>query len=64
MEVRETAACGVSEREFSIDLNETEIEKLYKVIKKAVEGDGEIDAQFAEELMTNMKFIVGPSIEG
>jgi len=63
MEVRETAACGVTEREFAIDLTETEIEKLYKVIKKAVEGDGDVDTEFAQDLMDNMKFIVGPSIE-
>ena len=44
MEVRETAACGITEREFAIDVTETEIISLYKFVK-----DGKLMGAKCEE---------------
>ncbi len=62
MEVKETAACGISEREFAIDLSETEITKFYKMLKNAVAG-ADFDKEMAEELLENMRHVVGAAID-
>ena len=35
MEVKESAACGIAEREFTIEMSETEIVKFYKFLDEA-----------------------------
>ena len=62
MEVKETGACGIAEREFAIELNETEIAKVYKMLLAAKDGTKDFDADMLEDLLGNMEHIVGPSI--
>ena len=38
MEVRETAACGISEREFAIDLGEDELQNMREFVEGALEA--------------------------
>ena len=107
MEIKETAACGISEREFAIDLddsetavfqrtvnsaleanhletdlgkkilqsiaepesdegiplNETEIVKLYKSLKAAVDGGMDCDPDFADDFFEFCEQIVGSALE-
>ena len=62
MEVKETGACGITERQFVIELNETEIAKVYKVFLAAKDPAVKFDADLLEDLLANMEHIVGPSI--
>jgi len=39
MEVRETAACGISEREFAIDLEDEEIEQMTDLVNASLEAE-------------------------
>ncbi len=63
MEVKETAACGISEREFAIELENDEIEEIYRVFLHAQEGSGFYDEDFLEDLKLQMSFIIGRSLE-
>ena len=62
MEVKETAACGIIDREFAIELDETEIAKLYKALRSALESTKDFDANFVEDLIAQMEHIVGQSL--
>ena len=63
MEVRETAACGITEREFAIDLTETEIISLYKFVKSASEQIDGFNKDLVEELLMQTQHIVGPAVD-
>jgi hypothetical protein len=63
MEVKETAACGISEREFAIEFETDEIEEIYRVFLYAQEGSGFYDEDFLEDLKLQMSFIIGRSLE-
>jgi len=40
MEVRETAACGISQREFMIGLDEDDVVPFYRIFRYAQDGTG------------------------
>ncbi len=62
MEVRETAACGISKREFAIELETEEIVHLYRVMHYAQKGIGYYDEDFLENLVSQMSYIIGPAV--
>lgn len=63
MEVKETAACGISEREFAIELEAGEVPEIYRLFLYAQDGSGFYDEDFLEDLKSQMSFIIGPSLE-
>jgi hypothetical protein len=63
MEVRETAACGISLREFAIEIEQDEIVDMYRIMNFAQNGEGFFDEEFLDELKSQMSYIIGPSIE-
>ena len=63
MEVKETAACGIAQREFAIDFDDDEFNDMYRVIRYIEEGVGFYDEDFVEELSSQMLYIIGPSVE-
>ena len=63
MEVKETAACGIAQREFAIDLDDDEFNDMYRVVRYIEEGVGFYDEDFVEELSSQMLYIIGPSVE-
>jgi len=62
MEVRETAACGISKREFAIEFAADEIVNVYRVMHYAQKGIGFYDEGFLEDLLSQMNFIVGSAV--
>jgi len=63
MEVRETAACGISQREFTIDFDQAEFPDMYRVLRFAKDGTGYYDDGFLEDLRLQMSYIIGPSVQ-
>jgi len=63
MEVKETAACGISLREFSIEFDADEIVDIFRVLSYAQNGIGSYDEDFLEDLKAQMAYIIGPSLE-
>jgi hypothetical protein len=63
MEVKETAACGISLREFAIELEQDEIVDMYRVFNYAQNESGFFDEDFLDELKSQMTYIIGPSLE-
>ncbi|MCX7015984.1 MAG: hypothetical protein NTW86_26085 [Candidatus Sumerlaeota bacterium] len=64
MEVREAAACGVAEREFSIDFMEHEIVPFFKFLVKATEMVKDAgDPDLVEDMLVQIRQIVGPAVE-
>jgi hypothetical protein len=62
MEVRETAACGISKREFAIEFSGDEIISVYRVMHYAQKGIGFYDEGFLEDLLSQMSFIIGAAV--
>jgi hypothetical protein len=62
MEVRETAACGISKREFAIEFEGNEIVNVYRVMHYAQKGIGYYDEDFLENLISQMSYIIGPAV--
>ncbi|MBN1103181.1 MAG: hypothetical protein JXL84_07195 [Deltaproteobacteria bacterium] len=63
MEVRESAACGISQREFTIDFDTEELPDIYRVFRYAQDGTGFYDEDFLEDLKSQMSYIIGPSLQ-
>ena len=63
MEVRETAACGISLREFAIEFDSEELPDIYRVFRYVKDGTGFCDEDFIEDLKSQMTYIIGPSLE-
>jgi hypothetical protein len=63
MEVRETAACGISQREFMIGLDEDDLVPFYRIFRYAQDGTGFYDQGFLDDLKTQMLYIIGHSLE-
>ena len=63
MEVRETAACGISLREFAIEFDSEELPDIYRVFRYVKNGTGFFDEDFIEDLKSQMTYIIGPSLE-
>jgi len=62
MEVKETAACGISKREFALDFEKEEIVNIYRILNYAQTGIGFYDEDFLEDLKSQMAYIIGPSL--
>ena len=62
MEVRETAACGISKREFAIEFEGDELVNVYRVMHYAQKGIGYYDEGFLEDLLSQMSFIIGAAV--
>jgi len=63
MEVRETAACGISQREFTMDFDQDEFPDMYRVFRYAKDGTGYYEEGFLEDLKLQMAYIIGPSVQ-
>ncbi len=63
MEVKETAACGISLREFAIEFDADEIVDMFRVLNYAQSGIGSYDEDFLDDLKSQMTYIIGPSVE-
>ena len=63
MEVKETAACGISLREFAVEFDTDEIADMFRILNYAQNGAGPYDEDFLEDLKAQMAYIIGPSLE-
>jgi hypothetical protein len=63
MEVKETAACGIAQREFAIEFDDDEFNDMYRLIRYVEAGVGFCDEDFVEELSSQMLYIIGPSVD-
>lgn len=63
MEVKETAACGISLREFAIEFEEDEIVDIYRILNYAQNEVGFYDEDFLDDLTSQMYYIIGSIIE-
>jgi hypothetical protein len=63
MEVSETAACGIAQREFAIEFNVDELVDIYRILLYAQNGTGFYDEDFLEDLKSQLTYIIGPSLE-
>jgi hypothetical protein len=63
MEVRESAACGISLREFVIEFDVDEIVNIYRIMNYAQTGIGFYDDDFLDDLKSQMTYIIGASVE-
>jgi len=54
MEVKETAACGISLREFAIEIEEDEIVDMYRIMNFAQNEEGFYDEDFLDDLKAQM----------
>lgn len=62
MEVRETAACGITERQFAIECEAEDLPHIYRILRFAQADDGFIDEEFLDDLMDQMTYICGAEI--
>ena len=63
MEVKESAACGISLREFVVELDDSELADMYRVFRYVSTGEGFYEEDFVEDLKSQMVYIIGPSVE-
>ena len=63
MEVRETAACGISERKFAIEFDSDDLPHIYRILRYVISDDGYYDEEFLEDLKEQMIYICGADIE-
>ncbi len=63
MEVKESAACGISLREFIVEFDDTELADMYRVLRYVSTGEGFYEEDFLEDLKSQMVYIIGPSVE-
>ena len=63
MEVKETAACGISLREFAIEFEQDEIVDMFRILRYVQNEVGFYDEDFLDELKSQMSYIIGPSLE-
>ena len=64
MEVKETAACGISLREFAIEFEPDELVDIYRILNYAQNAVGFYDEDFLEDLKSQMTYIIGDAVEG
>ncbi len=63
MEVKETAACGIAQREFAIEFDDDEFNDMYRVMRYVEAGVGFYEEDFIEDLQSQMVYIIGSSVE-
>jgi hypothetical protein len=62
MEVSETAACGIAQREFAIEFSVDDLVEMYRILVYAQNGTGFFDESFLEDLKAQLSYIIGPEI--
>ena len=63
MEVKETAACGISQREFAIEFDNDELSEMVRLLKYVTDETDYYDEGFIEDLKSQMMYIIGSSLE-
>jgi hypothetical protein len=63
MEVKETAACGISLREFAVEFETDELVDIYRILNYAQNEEGFFDEDFLDDLKSQMVYIIGVSVE-
>ena len=63
MEVKETAACGIAQREFAAEFDDDEFNDMYRVMRYVEAGVGFYEEDFIEDLLSQMLYIIGPAVE-
>ncbi len=63
MEVSETAACGIAQREFAVTFDSDKLADMYRVLRYTLSGVGFYDEDFLDDLKSQLVYIVGPSVE-
>ena len=63
MEVKETAACGISLREFAIEFDDDELVDMYRILNYAQNEVGFYDEDFLDDIQSQMSYIIGPSLD-
>jgi len=59
MEVKETAACGISLREFAIEFDDDELVDMYRILNYVQNEVGFYDEDFLDDLHSQMSYIIG-----
>lgn len=62
MEIRETAACGISEKVFAIECEPDDLPHMYRILRYVQAEDGYYDEEFLEDLKEQMDYICGDVI--
>jgi hypothetical protein len=60
MEVAETAACGISERQFAIMCDEDDLPEVYRIMHYVETGIGHYEEEMVDDLKSQIEYIVGP----
>lgn len=63
METKETAACGIAQREFAVEIDPDELPDFFRIIRFAASGQGKFDEEELDDVMGQMSYICGPGIE-
>lgn len=63
MEIRETAACGISEKMFAVECEPEDLPHIYRILRYVQAEDGYFDEEFLEDLKEQMDYICGDIIE-
>lgn len=63
MEIRETAACGISEKIFAIECEPEDLPHIYRILRYVQAEDGYYDEEFLEDLLEQMDYICGDALE-
>lgn len=63
MEIREAAACGITEREFVLEIEAEELPDVYRILLYVGSGEGHYDEEVQEDLVEQLTYTVGPAVE-
>jgi len=63
MEIREAAACGITERRFVLEVEPEDLPDVYRIFLYAGSGAGHYDEEVREDLLEQLSYIVGPAVE-
>ena len=63
MEIRETAACGITERQFAIEMDSEELPDIYRIFLYIQAGVGHYDEEAQQDLLEQMSYIIGTEVE-
>jgi hypothetical protein len=63
VEVKETAACGITQREFAIEIDPDELPDFFRIVRYAASGQGKFDEEELDDVVGQMSYICGPSVE-
>lgn len=63
MEVKETAACGITQRKFAIEIDPDELPDFFRIIRFSASGAGKYDDEELEDVIGQMSYICGAAVE-